>query len=133
MTAAALLHARLYSSIVQYCLHSVTFSTHSLAINLYAALPGSPVAHDATSAQVIDERLQQVLDLGSQRHAQLHPSGNIIQHVQRGEHLVLVGNASGVHSRHTGWSSAAAALPADTLGLTAICSRRESRAKQQWQ
>ena len=34
--------------------------------------------------QVIDERLQQLLDLESQRHAQLQPSGNIIQHVQRG-------------------------------------------------
>lgn len=35
--------------------------------------------------QAIDERLQGVLELESQRHAQLTPSGNIIQHVQRGE------------------------------------------------
>lgn len=34
--------------------------------------------------QVIDERLQQVLEVESQRHAQMQPSGNIIQHVQRG-------------------------------------------------
>lgn len=35
--------------------------------------------------QAIDERLQGVLELESQRHAQLTPSGNIIQHVQQGE------------------------------------------------
>lgn len=59
---------------------------------LFLACPAAPVHTPHTAIwhceqptlQLIDERLQQVLLLESQRHAQLQPSGNIIQHVQRG-------------------------------------------------
>jgi hypothetical protein len=51
-------------------------------------LQGKTVGLHVPALQVIDERLQQVLAVESQRHAQMQPSGNIIQHVQRGACLL---------------------------------------------
>lgn len=67
-----------------------------------------PLCLPSAALQLIDERLQQVLERESQRHVQLQPSGNVISHVQRGTTLVgTICNSAclaGFHARiHGNW------------------------------